>query len=192
MQKSGTSLLNRLLMYQPFITNPFLPEGKFFWGDDPPFSPKAAPCGHLYQKHLGQHGHALDAKDFDYSDQTLLNHRITEAKVSTPILVNKNPYNSVRIPWLKRMFPDCKIVTITRKPQANIYSLLKKYQTHKGLGVEPEDGWWGIKPLNWQELLNNDKLIQCANQWTAINEQLYENIHQIDYLLSYSSLCNNP
>lgn len=190
MQKSGTSLMNRMLMQQSFINNPFLPEGKFFWGDNPPFSPVDRPCGVLYQKHLGNHGHYLDESDFDLRDRGLLLSRIREASIDEPILMNKNPYNSVRIRWLKKVFPDCKIVAMYRDPIANVYSLLKKYETQND-GLGPEDGWWGIKPKNWKDIASDDKLIQCSKQWSAVNSEIINNINNIDMLLNYESLCKN-
>lgn len=187
LQKSGTSLLNRLLMQQPSVTNPFLPEGKFFWGDDPPFTPTASPCGKLFQLHNGIQGHHLTAQDFRLKDQQLLVSRIKQANVTTPILMNKNPYNSVRIEWLKVMFPDCKIVAIYRKPEANIFSLSKKY-----LNTPSPVDWWGVKPNNWQKLIDPNKILQISNQWNTVNEQIINNINDLDYLLSYSSLCETP
>jgi len=192
MQKSGTSLLNRMLMQQSQINNPFLPEGKFFWGDNPPFTPVDEPCGKLYQSHTGKKGHSLDESDFNIDDQNLLIRRIEAANVSEPILMNKNPYNSVRIKWLKSIFPNCKIVVIYRNPIANVYSLLKKYDNSNNQKVGPEDGWWGIKPKNWQSLLSDNKVSQCSHQWLSVNNQILQDIDDVDLLLSYSRLCLSP
>jgi len=82
MQKSGTSLLNRMLMQQKVVKNPFLPEGKFFWGDNPPFNPVDEPCGQLYQNHSGNNGHYLNAQDFNLNHQKLLFDRIKQADIS--------------------------------------------------------------------------------------------------------------
>ena len=188
MQKSGTSLLNRMLMVQDFINNPFLPEGKHFWGDDPPFSPEKSPCGELYQKHQGKRGHYLDDSDFQIEHQELLVERIHQAQVKEPILLNKNPYNTVRLRWLKRIFPEAKIIATIRHPVANVYSLLKKYH-------QPFDdavSWWGVKPDQWQLLLSQDKLVQSSLQWVAVNKQLLDNKHLIDYFVDYKQLCSSP
>jgi len=192
MQKSGTSLCNRMLMKQPFITNPFLPEGASFWGDLPPFTPMESPCGQLYQKHNGLKGHALDSDDFNKKDNELLHHRIKNAKVKTPILMNKNPYNSVRTEWLKKHFPEAKIYAIVRNPIANIYSLLKKYDDRNNQGIGPENGWWGIKPRLWGKLINNNKVIQCTQQWNAVNQNIIDSQTHIDRILDYELICEKP
>ena len=192
LQKSGTSLLNRMLMSQDCVTNPFLPEGKFFWGDDPPFSPTAAPCGELFQQHHGQHGHHLDRQDFRLQDQQLLQNRIHEANVDTPILMNKNPYNTVRVDWLKQVFPQCVVVCMVRQPLANVFSLYKKYIDHPNRGLAPEAGWWGIKPRDWDTLSSDDKLIQSAHQWVAVNQQIHQYQDQVDLIVRYDELCTHP
>ena len=192
MQKSGTSLLNRMLMQQSFIENPFLPEGKYFWGDNPPFSPVDKPCGQLFQKYAGEHGHYLDDSDFSLLDKELLFSRIKQANITEPILMNKNPYNTVRVQWLKAVFPDCKIVGIYRNPVANVFSLLKKYIECEGQVVGPENGWWGIKPKNWLKIISNNKTIQCAEQWKSVNKQMLENLDKVDKLINYVDLCKHP
>jgi hypothetical protein len=192
MQKSGTSLFNRMLMKQDFVCNPFLPEGKFFWGDNPPFSPIEKPCGELYQNHNGERGHFLDEGDFRQKDKALLFKRIEEAGVKEAILMNKNPYNSVRIKWLKKVLPESTIVAVYRNPVANIYSLLKRYDKNNTQGVMPEQGWWGIKPENWMKMISEDKVLQCSLQWNAVNSDILSNINNIDLLINYENLCNYP
>lgn len=192
MQKSGTSLLNRMLMQQSYITNPFLPEGTKFWGDLPPFTPQEKPCGELFQKYHGKRGHYLDSGDFNAEHQTLLNLRIKEAKVKTPILMNKNPYNSVRVSWIKSIFPDALIYAVYRHPTANIYSLLKKYHNHEGQGAPPDDGWWGVKPDKWSHMLQTNKINQCILQWNAVNKTILDSSDDIDCFLDYESICQSP
>lgn len=193
LQKSGTTLLNRLLIEQPEIYfSPFKLEGRAFWGDDPPFSPTAFPCGQLYQKYNGNHGHELSNVDFEKEDRDVLYKRIKYVDWKAPILINKNPYNSVRISWLKAMFPNCKIVAMVRNPYANVYSLLKKHIPHEGRGLGPEAGWWGVKPKKWQRLVSKNKVVQLACQWKEVNSHLLNNTQNIDLFIEYKSLCESP
>ncbi|MFK8012612.1 MAG: sulfotransferase [Marinicellaceae bacterium] len=192
MQKSGTSLLNRMLMQQSVIKNPFLPEGKYFWGDNPPFTPIDEPCGRIYQSHKGVHGHYLSENDFSKDDQTLLIERIQKADVKEPILMNKNPNNSVRLRWLKNVFPDCKIVSMVRNPIANVYSLMKKHH-HSQLNLNNgEEGWWGIKPKYWEDIICENKTLQCSRQWDSVNKQILADFEYVDLIINYDSLCSSP
>lgn len=193
LQKSGTTLLNRLLMEQSdYFFSPFKLEGREFWGDDPPFTPTAKPCGEIYQKHQGKHGHQVTEDDFDINHQKLLHQRMSKVSIDAPILINKNPYNTMRIPWLKKMFPDCKIVAMVRNPYANIFSLMKKHIPHDGRGLGPEDGWWGVKPINWESLKSNYLTYQLAKQWRDINNDIVSNKDYIDMTINYKYLCHNP
>ena len=191
MQKSGTSLFNRMLMHQDFISNPFLPEGKYFWGDNPPHCPNERPCGALFQKYKGNNGHYLDESYVTEEDKKLLYDRISQANISEPILMNKNPNNSVRIKWLKSIFPEGNIIAIYRSPIANIFSLSKKYY-EKENNILYKDGWWGTKPKNWKELLSEDKIEQCSKQWVEINKELIHNEKLINMVVNYDYLCQSP
>ncbi len=176
-----------------YFFSPFNLEGRFFWGDEPPFSPVQSPCGRIYQEKKGLNGHMLDAADFVSADKIKMDLEIDLLDFNkAPIWINKNPYNSVRIPWLKKNFPDCVIVAVIRKPQANVFSLLKKYIPHEKRGLGPENGWWGVKPDQWEKMLSRDKVVQSAKQWRAVNHQLIDHRHLIDLLVDYQAVCEKP
>ncbi len=191
LQKSGTTLLNRLLSDQPYTIDPFKPEGRYFWGDNPPFSPSLPPCGRMYQAHNGKNGHYLSEADFVSADQDLLIHKIDQVKDGYKVLINKNPYNSVRIKWLKSIFPESRIIAIIRNPVSNIFSLKKKFIPHKHMGLPPEKGWWGVKPKNWESLVSDDLIEQLCNQWLHVNKVLLENAVLLNGLIDYRDLCIN-
>jgi len=193
LQKSGTTLLNRLLMEQAHVfTAPFKLEGRQFWGDDPPFTPTAEPCGLLYQKHQGRRGHTLKAEDFNQHDQHTLQQRLAKVEPAAPVIMNKNPYNTVRIGWLKTMFPQARIVAIVRQPMANVFSLLKKHIPHQHRGLGPEEGWWGVKPDGWQAVSQGNLIRQIAHQYRLVNQQLLDHLEQVDLLIDYAGLCADP
>lgn len=47
--------------------------------------------------------------------------------------IEKTPKNTVRIPWIKEVFPDAKFIYIKRKPIGNINSILRGWYTDTGL-----------------------------------------------------------
>lgn len=193
LQKSGTTLLNRLLLEQSeYFFSPFKLEGREFWGDNPPFTPIDKPCGEIYQKHNGVHGHFASANDFDQRHKEILYNRFDKTAINAPILINKNPYNTVRITWLKRMFPGCKIVAMVRNPYANVFSLLKKHIPHENRGLGPINGWWGVKPKGWERLVGRNLISQLAKQWREVNKEIIKHQNQIDLIIEYKNLCNNP
>ncbi|MCK4910299.1 MAG: sulfotransferase [Thermodesulfovibrionales bacterium] len=191
-QKSGTSLLFRMLQETGLVTNPFQNEGHEFWGNIPHFSPSEFPAGTIYQQTGGEMGHEIGAGDATEEVLRDLTGKLSKVETDSPVIANKNPYNSVRLPWLKGLFPDSLVIAVTRNAAPNIFSLTKKYIPHKGRGKEPDDGWWGVKPKGWRKMVSEDKTVQSAKQWEAVNRKILEDREHVDMFLSYRRLCEEP
>lgn len=192
LQKSGTSLLLRLLSGTSAFRNPVRFEGKELWGDDPPFAPEAFPAGSFYQRDGGERGHELGAADA--TEEVVAHLREGLAAYARPdkALVLKNPYNSVRAPWLRAALPEAHIVAVVRRPLPNVFSLAKKHAENPHVHRGPEEGWWGVKPSGWRELLGDDKVAQSARQWERVNAKLADDRDQIDRIVPYHELCADP
>lgn len=196
LQKSGTTLLARLVQDVADLPRLFEAEGDDFWGNVPPFSPTAYPAGSLYQQAGGVRGHELGAAEA--SDDVVKTMRarlraLVARAGDAPAILNKSPYNAVRLPWVRAIFPDAFIVSIVRAPRANIFSLLKKYDPNADiLGFHPEAGWWGTKPAGWRDMVRADKVEQCAYQWRGVNTKLLADRRHVDLSLSYAALCADP
>lgn len=190
LQKSGTTPLARLLAATGAVASPFRGEGDAWWGNEPPFSPTAFPAGSVYLRERGDAGHEIGAAD---ATDAVRAHLLSglPAGEALPVL-NKNPYNTVRLPWLRALFPDATIVAMVRRPVANVYSLAKKFVPHEGRGLEPEEGWWGVKPRGWRGLVGSDPLAQCARQWSAVNAVLARDRGAADLVVAYHRLCADP
>ena len=104
----------------------------------------------------------------------------------------KNPYNTVRLGWVRELLPEAHVVAIVRRPLANVFSLLKKHVPNPTLHRGPEEGWWGVKPAGWRELVGEDKLVQCARQWDRVNARLAADLERVDTLVAYHELCADP
>ena len=74
-------------------------------------SPREFPAGTIYASHHGDAGHEISA-DADVSAASVLEERLASLTVAKPAIVNKSPYHSVCLPWLKAIFPDSFIVVI--------------------------------------------------------------------------------
>lgn len=150
LQKSGTSLLLRLLDQTKAFRNPVKFEGRELWGDDPPFAPTAFPAGTFYQRDHGENGHALGVAEATDEVREHLDGALADAAKPGKALVLKNPYNTVRVPWLRALLPDAVIVGVVRRPLPNAFSLLKKHVENPHVHRGPEEGWWGVKPGGWR------------------------------------------
>jgi hypothetical protein len=192
LQKSGTSLLMRLLTRSGLFVNPVRWEGREYWGDDPPFTPTAFPTGELYQRYNGLRGHELGLDDASPEIVEHLRHELPDPGDEARALVLKNPYNTVRLPWVRAIFPDAYVVAIVRRPLPNVYSLRKKHIPNEFTTWLPDDGWWGVKPADWPELLREDKVEQCSLQWQCVNGVLARDRELIDMIVPYHDLCDDP
>lgn len=192
LQKSGTTLLLRMLSRCPQVENPFKSEGNDFWGNVPPFTPTEFPAGFIYQRSKGEMGHEIAEVDATPDVFNVLNERLASIAKDPSIVANKNPYNTVRLPWIKRLFPDSMVVATVRRPIPNVFSLLKKHVPHEDGGLMPEEGWWGVKPGGWRKLIHENKVIQCSRQWSAVNKKLWNDRKYVDMLITYHELCASP
>ena len=195
LQKSGTSLLLRLLVEHTTVAeNPFDGvEGHGFWGNLPSHSPREFPAGTIYAGHNGDMGHEISAAASDQHIRSVLEGRLAALAVRKPVIVNKNPYHSVRLPWIKAIFPNSFVVAMVRHAVPNIYSLTKKYLRQDELDRPwREDRWYGVKPRNWRSLLSDDLIAQCVGQWCGVMGRLWDDRTHIDLLVGYRELCMNP
>jgi Sulfotransferase family len=193
LQKSGTTLMTRLLNRTGLVSSPWNGEGHDFWGNVPPFSPREHPAGTVYQRHNGDLGHEISADDAGPEVRALLSRRLRELPdVATPLIVNKNPYNTVRLPWIRALFPEARIVAMVRRPVPNVFSLLKKHSLADEIVIGPEEGWWGVKPAGWRNHVVDSVVERCAWQWSAVNRKLSDDRGSVDDVIAYHDLCRDP
>lgn len=195
LQKSGTTLLLRLLVnHTAAVSNPFtLVEGHDFWGNVPSHAPREFPAGTIYLRNDGRMGHEISPNDADDEVCRVLHERLACLQSSTPVIVNKSPYHTVRLPWIKAVFPHSFVVCTFRHAVPNVFSLLKKHLRPDECDRPWREGrWYGVKPRNWRAMLDEDRLVQCSRQWDAVLRKVWSDRHCVDLFVSYQELCNNP
>ena len=89
-----------------------------------------------------------------------------------PRFVNKCPGNSVRIEFLKEVFPDAIFIHILRDGRAAAYSILRARQRHSG-------EYWSIRPPGWRDLLNLPMVDACALQWKMTVEAILQSANKL-------------
>jgi len=107
--------------------------------------------------------------------------------------VNKNPRSSVRIDYIRAVFPDARIIHVVRDGRAVAHSLLREVRrTGERQGV-PFGNF--CKPPDWRTLLREDPVEQAALQWREIvrfvldrRAALGASYHQF----RYEDFCENP
>jgi hypothetical protein len=192
LQKSGTTLLLKLLTTTNAFRNPVKFEGKELWGDQPPFTPRRYPAGHIYQRDGGRFGHEIGAADATEEIAAHLRQGLNSARAPGRAMVLKNPFNTGRVPWIRALYPQAHIVAVVRRPLPNVFSLLKKFTPNPHLRNGPEDGWWGVKPAGWRDLVSEDKVQQLAWQWERVNAKLWRERELIDRFVAYHDFAADP
>lgn len=195
LQKSGTSLMARLLSHTPIVSNPFgidpSAEGHDFWGN-PPMVKNGYPAGAIYERSNGRNGHEIDLEDATPEVAQVLASRLEELKYATPIILNKNPHNVLRIKWLRTLFPRAVIVGVVRRSVPCVFSLTKKLLFRSSKEPNWKADWWGMRVKGWQDLIREDKILQNSLLWRAANQKLLNDRACLDFLVPYHELCASP
>ena len=195
LQKSGTSLMARLLSHTPIVSNPFgidpSAEGHDFWGN-PPMVQNGYPAGAIYERSNGRNGHEIDLADATPEVARVLASRLEQLKYLTPIILNKNPHNVLRIKWLRALFPRAVIVGVVRRSVPCVFSLTKKLLFRASREPNWSADWWGMRVRGWQDLIREDKILQNSLLWRAANQKLLEDQACLDFLVPYHDLCSAP
>jgi hypothetical protein len=109
--------------------------------------------------------------------------------------LNKHPQNSLRIPFIRAIFPEAQFIHLIREGCATSYSNYlqvkrDKYRQSIPFGSFP-------KPRAWRELLHLPLLLQFGYQWrdivTHIRHQVQELPMHHNYLeIRYEDFCQFP
>lgn len=104
------------------------------------------------------------------------------APVRKPIrLLEKTPENCLRLPFFEALFPNLKVIYITRDGRANVNSLMEGwrqphtfpgYQVPGGVHIPGDQrGRWAFSLIpGWRELTSSPLEEVCAWQWIRCNE----------------------
>ncbi|MFF0753105.1 sulfotransferase [Streptomyces sp. NPDC004267] len=141
----------------------------------------------LHPAARGYASHALDAADAEawgdvvragfLADRSAAPGRLPLAGEGSPAprLLEKTPENSLRLPFLLRLFPDATVVHLRRDARDTVASMVRAW-THPGFVNIPElPGWprraWHLLlPPGWRSWAGEDLTRIAARQWAAAVE----------------------
>lgn len=134
--RSGTTLLGKLLGRQVGIRNLNEPRDRWFVID-----PKTDDIG-LYQL-----GGQLDFGENDVTQHA----RAASGLISRPlgvsrrdVIVEKSPSNVFRLPWLRALYPGCRIVNLVRSGRDVVTSIMRLVETNEyKIAAGERNQWWG-------------------------------------------------
>lgn len=97
-------------------------------------------------------------------------------KIDHVRFTNKLPRNTLRIPWLLKVFPDAQFVHIIRDGRAVVRSMIRVIDRQK-----KHDRILGsfARPLGWQEYYEKDPYEAHSRQWVGIEETVMEDLKAV-------------
>jgi hypothetical protein len=107
--------------------------------------------------------------------------------------VNKHPRNSLRIGYLRAVFPDARFIHVIRDGRAVVNSILSQVARRERRQKRPMGGF--AKPPGWRAMLRDDLAEQTALQWQAIVRVVREQRAALGpaYVeVRYEELCVRP
>jgi len=139
----------------------------------------------IWRKLAETDSHAVTVHDIPQKNRGKLRRWFKMYKRKNKIVVEKNPRHIVRVPFIKSIFPEAKIIHIVRDGRDVSCSL------KTGLCGKT---WAHVKPPNWREIEKNyEGVIRCAHAWKSVMEIASRDLDGYDHLqIKYEDLVNDP
>ncbi len=166
--RSGTSILGELIASHPEVK--YKHEAHAIWD-------KAG---------LGENeSHRLTAAHATLEVARLIRKKFEEEKGESLWFAEKCPRSVLRVPFIRAVFPEARLIHIVRDGRDVACSMLP--------GVGGND-WRHLKPPNWKQLLERERgAVRCAKAWLAIMEiALADFTGAPHFSLKYEDLVSAP
>ena len=166
--RSGTSILGELLAAHPSVAYVF--EAQRTWDQ----------VGNARDQ-----SHRLVAADATPEARAQIRAWFAEQLGSAALVVEKTPRNILRLPFVRAVFPEARVIHIVRDGRDVACSLLP------GIGGAK---WRHLKPPSWQRLLaEHTGVVRCALVWNEVLEIALADLSDMPHLqVRYEDLIAAP
>ncbi len=115
--------------------------------------------------------------------------------------LEKTPKNTLRIPFLDRLFPDARYIFLVRSARDNISSMIDAWESGRFVTYPELPGWQGapwslILTPGWRDLIGKPVAEIATNQWMAANRTAADDLAAIDsdrcHTLVYEDFLQDP
>ncbi len=115
--------------------------------------------------------------------------------------LEKTPKNALRIPFLKKVFPNAQFIFLYREPEANISSMLEGWRSNRFLAYQNLPRWaykeWHfLLPPGWEALVDRPLVEVAAFQWCAANQCILNDLQALPkndwHFVTYNDLVAQP
>ncbi len=119
--------------------------------------------------------HRMEAKDVTPEVKNNIRAFFEDQLANNPskkMLIEKCPRNALRIGFVKKIFPEAKIIHIVRDGRDDTCSV------RPGLSKQ----WRHLKPPEWQQITTLPLIYRCAIAWRDVVTTTFGNLSNISYL----------
>ncbi|MSQ97922.1 MAG: sulfotransferase [Xanthomonadales bacterium] len=115
--------------------------------------------------------------------------------------LEKTPKNSLRLPFMEKIFPDALYIFLFRDVRANLSSMMEAWKARRWVTYPNLKGWRGppwslLLPPGWQQLSGRPLEEICAFQWESANRILLDDLEKIPRqrwtTINYQLLVDDP
>lgn len=166
--RSGTSILGELIASHPRVR--YKHEAHAIWD-------KAG---------LGENeSHRLTQTQATPEVKKIIRKKFAEEQGDAELFAEKCPRSVLRVPFIREVFPEAKLIHIVRDGRDVACSMLP------GVGGNE---WRHLKPPSWQALMQAESgVVRCALAWKTIMEIALEDLARTPhFMLRYEDLVQNP
>jgi hypothetical protein len=111
-------------------------------------------------------------------------------------IIEKSPKTCFRIPFINKLFPDCKFIFLKRDGRSNINSLIEGWKRSEKYRRKEVKNWSFILPPEWENYRKHSVEEIAAFQWAESNKAAMNSLNSIEdkrkYILKYEDLIENP
>lgn len=173
--------------------------------------PELHPAAHNYQSNrlsntdasadISTNLHARFARQLQDRDGQKYIDLPLEQRPSSIRMLEKTPKNTLRIPFLKAVFPGARFIFLYRDPSENISSMVEGWRAqlfnpYPSLPGWPYREWSFLLVPGWKSLIGRSVMEIAAYQWQVANATILEdlsNLSQSEWsMVTYADLLREP
>ena len=98
-------------------------------------------------------------------------------------LLEKTPKNALRIPFIRKIFPDAKFIFLHREPYANVASIIEAWLSGRWMTYRSLPGrnapWSLLLPPDWPAVHQGSLPSIAAFQWRSANEHIINDLMKV-------------
>jgi hypothetical protein len=122
-------------------------------------------------------------------------------------LVDKYPEMTYRVPFLRALFPDAKIIGIVRRPESVVQSIVRYSEEM----ADDRGDWWGVDSQKWTQMYDqlilrdapagipagvdertSDPATRALCEWVLGASALRDSSAEVDHIVRFESLLKDP